>query len=266
MPTKSDSDSSDELNQQIKEFQAILKDWREEKFTDAIGVEAVNDLLREVVTYPFAVAIELGNAAAELLEKDPESAVNITLQLTGSEEKSVRAISTVIVARLARYQPQIWMNLAKHLAADDDWGVREYAAHIFDTQGQFEGLSGFHLDYCFEILEGWVKDENYLVRRAPTNALLSYYLKNPEIGERLIKLLDPLLNDEMEYVRRNHVFALRTIGKKKPELIFDYIESKLGVMTDRIREVFREVLEHKFADKLPQRKATLLSKLNEQSI
>jgi hypothetical protein len=170
----------------------------------------------------------------------------------------------VMISRLARFQPAIWMDLAKHLAADEDWGVREYAAHIFDTQGKFDGLSGYHLDYVFEVLEGWVRDTNYLVRRAPTNALLSYYLKHPEIGERLIALLDPLLDDEMEYVRRNHVFALRTIGKKRPELVLDYIESKLKLdeLTERIKEVFQEVLEHKFADKLPQRKIELLSKLN----
>jgi hypothetical protein len=257
-----DNPADNELQTLVENFLEILKVWRDEKLADPVALEQVNELLCDVKTYPFTSVIELGVAAAELLEKNPEPAVNITIQLTSSDETSVRAISTVIISRLARFHPKIWMDLAKHLAADPDWGVREYAAHIFDTQGQFDGLSGYHLDYVFEVLEEWVRDENYLVRRAPTNALLSYYLKHPEIGERLIALLDPLLNDEMEYVRRNHVFALRTIGKKRPELVLDYIQSKLGTLTERIRDVFREVLEHKFADKFPQRKIDLLSKLN----
>jgi 3-methyladenine DNA glycosylase AlkD len=245
-----------------EEFLGFLKSWRDEQDSDNTARQQIDLLLSDLKLYPFTPVIELGIAGAELLEKTPEEAVNITLQLAASEEKATRAVSTVILSRLARFHPKIWMELAKHLAADSDWEVREYTAHIFDVQGQFEGLAAYHLDYVFEVLGSWVKDENYLVRRAPTNALLSYYLKNPEIGERLIALLDPLLDDLMEYVQRNHIFALRTIGKKRPELVFDYMESKLPQLTDNSRQTLRQVLEHKFADKVPARKKELLAKLH----
>jgi len=208
--------------------------------------QELDPFLRELKLYPFHPLLQLGDEVGAILEKEPAASIEIVLRLTGSSLPATRALACVILSRLARYNPAPWMELAHHLAADENWEVREYAAHIFDTHGEFEGLAAFHLDYCFEVLGQWVRDADYRVRRATTNALLGYFLRHPEIGPRLLSLLEPLLSDESDYVRRNLVFALRTVGKKQPELVFSFVEKHLGNLTQEVRDVFRLTLDHRW--------------------
>lgn len=217
--------------------------------SDGTAFDVAQDMdvhLRDVRLYPFEPLLKLGGEVGEILEKKPAAAIEVVLRMVGSPLEATRALACAVVGRVARHGPAPWMSLARHLAADESWEVREYAAHIFDTHGDFEGLAAFHLDYCFEVLSQWVWDEDYRVRRVTTNALLGYFVKHPEIGERLLSLLEPLLSDGSDYVRRNLVFALRTMGKRRPELVFSFLESHLGDALETTREIFRQTLDHRW--------------------
>lgn len=217
-------------------------------------------LLTGVPLYPEIRLVKLGNAAVLRLEKTPEFAVRTVLRLLSASEAAARALVCVIISGIARFQPRIWADVVKHLLTDRNWEVRNYAARVFDSRpGFFEGAAVYHFDYVIEVLEGWVRDENYLVRRAPTHALEGYLSEHPEQAERITALLDPLLDDEFEYVRSNHVMALRDIGRLRPEWVMEYIESRLPNLTDRSRETFRQVLNHRFAEQLPDRRSRLLA-------
>ena len=228
--------------------------------------EDVDPYLRDVKLYPFKPLLELGSEVGKILEKKPEVAVEVLPRLVGSSFEPTRALACVVIGRLARYEPAEWMSLAHHLASDDSWEVREYAAHIFDTHGNIEGLAAFHLDYCFEVLDQWVRDSDYRVRRVTTNALLGYFLKYPEIGERLLSLLEPLLSDNSDYVRRNMVFALRTVGKKQPELVFAFLESHLDIDRGTTRDIFRQTLDHRWTRGHEDRRDTILKSLSDNNI
>jgi HEAT repeat protein len=232
--------------------------------SDGAEFDVLQDLdphLRDIELYPFEPLLKLGSEVGKVLEKNPAAATDVVVRMAGSPLEATRALACVVVGRVARHGPAQWMPLARHLAADDNWEVREYAAHIFDTHGDIEGLSAFHLDYCFEVLNQWVRDTDYRVRRATTNALLGYFLRHPDIGERLVSLLEPLLTDTSDYVRRNLVFALRTVGKRRPELVFAFVENHLSDELEGTREVLRQTLNHRWARRHAGRRDTMLKSL-----
>jgi HEAT repeat protein len=229
--------------------------------TDFDVAEDLDPHLEGMKLYPFGPVLSLGSEIAVILERKPEAAIEIVLRMVGSSVAATRALAGVLLSRLARYGPAPWMKLAHHLAADENWEVREYAAHIFDTHGDFEGLAAFHLDFCFEVLSQWVRDEDYRVRRATTNALLGYYLKNPEIGPRLLSLLEPLVGDGSDYVRRNLVFALRTVGKKRPELVLSFIEQHIEEHAEVSRDIFLQTLDHRWTRGYESRRDAILQRL-----
>jgi hypothetical protein len=155
----------------------------------------------------------------------------------------------------------VFAGTVRHLATGEDWEVRSFAARVYDSREGYAGAVEFHTDWVFEELTAWVKDNNYLLRHAATEALLGYVQTHTEIIPRVLPLLEPLLNDAAEYVRRGLVMALRTMGRTEAAAVFDFMETRLPPASPDVREVFQLVLEQRFADKDPVRKQELLAKL-----
>ena len=244
-----------------EEFLETLRDYLSGGSDLAELVAQSDELLQGIKLYPPAPVLDLGQAAGQILEKKPEPALNAVLQLMASEVSETRAVTAVMVSRLARYNPATWAGVVRQLAADDEWEVREYAAHAYDSREGYSGAIEFHQDWVLEELAGWITDAEYLLHHAATQSLLGYVQVNEQIIPRLLELLNPLLQDASEYVRTGHVIALRMMGRKRPEAIFKYIELHLPPKSADIRETFLQVLDHNFANKLPDRKRELLAKL-----
>jgi 3-methyladenine DNA glycosylase AlkD len=221
----------------------------------------LNVALSGLSLYPTDTVLDIGQAAGQLLERKPEAAVTAVLQLVSSENRETRAVACAIIGRLARYSPAVWAGIVRHLATDADWEVRSFAARVYDSREGYAGAVEFHTDWVFEELTAWVKDDNYLLRHAATEALLGYLRSLPDVVSRVLKLLEPLLNDAAEYVGRGLVMALRTMGRTQPSAVFDFLEAHLPPASEEGREVFQLVLEQRFADKDPARKQELLAKL-----
>lgn len=227
----------------------ILAVFRKLFESDGADFDVEQDLdpfLRDVELYPHEPLLQLGTAVGDILEKKPAVAIDIALNMVSSTTKATRALACLVIGRLARHGPAHWMSLARHLAVDEIWEVREYTAYIFDTRGDFEGIAAFHLDYCFEVLTSWIQDSDYRVRSVAANALLGFFLEHPEIGRRLITLVEPLLSDGSDYARRHLVGTLRTIGKKEPEMVFEFIEKHLGDESGTTNETLRLALNHRW--------------------
>ena len=245
----------------VSDILAIFNRVSEADGTTFDTAQDLDPYLSDVKLYPPEPLVDLGNAVGEILEKKPAPAIEIALRLVGSPVEATRALACVVIGRLARHSPASWMELSRHLASDESWEVREYAAYIFDAQGSSEGLAAFHLDYCFEVLSGWIHDTDYRVRGVTTNALLGFYSKRPEIGERLIQLLEPLLFDGSDYVRNQFAGALRVMGRKRPELIFSFIEKHIGDESLVIGDVLRLVLNHRWTHGNDARRDEILKQL-----
>jgi HEAT repeat protein len=224
-------------------------------------LRAAEETLSGLPLYPSAVIHALGAGLGDELDRSPALAVELTLRLMSSPAREVRALAATVMTRLARFQPGMWAEPARHLLGDEDWEVRDLVAHVFDLQDDGEGAVGFHLEFVCDVIRQWTEHCDDRVRRAATQALLNFAVANPPFRPKLLQLLAPLLKDEREYVRHSLAGALRVLGRADAELVFAFIESRLDVLTDEKREVFRLVLDQPFAARYPERQAALLVKL-----
>jgi hypothetical protein len=261
-------DNTTDINGSIPKIEnsltSLLKGWLGKK-DDAIQVDAVDQLLRGIAIETPEPLSSLGIAAAKLMEKHPEEAVNLCMRLSGSTLPATRCLCAVIISQISKYQPGLWTDMVKHLALDDDWNVRDFAAGVYDSIPGREGLIEFHPDFVWETLAELVKDRDYLVRRLTTRALLGYFKQHPEIAQRLLTLWEPLLTDPNEFVRRNLVSALRVIGKKHPDLVLTWLDSKVNSPSGHVAEIAGLVLQSPFAFKCPELRQSMLEKFSSSS-
>ena len=222
---------------------------------------AMEEDLDGLPLYPSERIRSLGLSVAEVLDRSPELAVELVLGMISSRAREVRALAATALSGLARFQPGMWTDPVRHLITDDDWEVRDLAAHVFDSQTGAPGAAEFHFQFVCDVVRGWTLHDDERVRRAATQSLLGFAAEHPEFRPQFLHIIGPLLNDEQEYVRHSLVAALRALGKMDAALIFDFVESHVEDLTDESRDVFRLVLDHPFAGRHPQRKAELLAKL-----
>lgn len=234
---------------------------QDRRLTTGELLSALEEELDGLSLYPPARIRSLGISVAEVLDRSPEFAVELVLAMMSSPAREVRALAVTALTGLARFQPGMWTDPARHLITDDDWEVRDLAAHIFDSDAGVPGAVEFHFQFVCDVVRGWTLHDDERVRRASTQALLGFAAVHAEFRPQLLNFIAPLLHDEQEYVRHSLAAALRTLGKMDAALIFDFIESHIDALTDDSRDVFRLVLDHPFAARHPQRKAGLLAQL-----
>lgn len=222
----------------------------------------LEDLLSGFPLYPRDQLLQIGISVGDVLERDPAAAVETVLQMMGSSCDPVRALAACAMWRLARFQPGLWEEAARHLVQDENWDVRDLAAHVFDTQAGEDGAAEFHRDYVNERLERWVADSDYLVRRAATQALLGFATRHPDVAASVLQQLNPLLDDSAEYVRRGLAMTLRTLGRRNPLAVIEFIEDNLTAPSDQARETVELALENSFADRFPEQKKRILERLH----
>lgn len=208
--------------------------------------------LQEIPLFPADRILAIGQKAGGYLERHPETAIQLGIELVGSDVPTIRAFAVVLIARFSRFHPAIWKDIIRHLLTDQSWEVRQLAAHAFDSYPHEEGAADFHFDFVLDMIGDWAKHQDYLVRYAASQALLGYAAKNPEIGQRILGAIDPLFNDPSDHVRNGAQGAMRTIGKRRPDLVLSFIELKLDTLGEFEREVYLHVLNEPFAAKNPE--------------
>ncbi|MBK6766251.1 MAG: HEAT repeat domain-containing protein [bacterium] len=238
-----------------------LARWRDRPDQGDLHAADAEQLLSEYSPEESARLIDLGNAAADLIERSPDTAVDMTLKLATSACDSARALGCVLIARIGKFNPRTWLALIKHLAEDEASGVRDMVVHIFDTRAELAGWTDMHADYVFSICEEWREDSSYRVRRLVARALVGYASMSAQNAERVLKLLTPLYEDSAEFVRRNVVSALREIGKAQPDVIFTFLDARLQIDSPYDNEMIPLVLEASFARKNPDWRNQILAKL-----
>jgi 3-methyladenine DNA glycosylase AlkC len=119
-------------------------------------------------------------------------------RLADRPEPAVRAISAGLFRHywpLRADEVQAWL---LRLADDEDWWVRE-AAH--STMGS---LLVAHFDVFYRVLWSWTRHPSANVRRGVAIAARkASNERREEWAEALLSLLEPLLADRQEYVRKN---------------------------------------------------------------
>lgn len=235
--------------------------WRDDLDQAELHFADCEQLLSEYSPEESFRILELGNSAADQIERNPSAAVDITLRFASSQNEAARALACVLIARIGKFNPATWLALIKHLADDESPGVRDLAAMIFDVRPMLAGWIEMHADYVFTILEEWRDDTSYRVRRLVARSLVGFASESNENAMRVLKLLAPLYEDSAEFVRRNVVSAIREIGKSQPESIFKFLESRAVMRTRFDKELIPLILEASFARKQPDWRDEILAKL-----
>lgn len=235
--------------------------WRDQLDQSDLHCADCEQLLSEYSAEESFRIVELGNSAADQIERSPEAAVDITMRLATSNCDAARALGCVLIARIGKFNPRTWLSLIKHLADDENAGVRDAVPMIFDLRPELAGWSEMHEEFVFSILDEWRSDSNYRVRRVVARGLVGFASQSTKNAERVLKLLLPLTEDAAEFVRRNVVSALRELGRHLPDVVLSFLESRAGSPSAFDREMIPLVLDASFARKRPEWRDEILSKL-----
>ena len=121
-------------------------------------------------------------------------------RLADRPEPAPRAIAAPLLRHYWSSRPDEIQTRLLQIAADEDWWVRE-AAH--STMGS---LLVAHFDAFYPILQAWAEHPSPAVRRGvATAAREAAKERREESAAALLDLIEPLLADRKEYVRKNSV-------------------------------------------------------------
>ena len=113
------------------------------------------------------------------------------------------------------------------LAIDEDWKLRE------DAAAMIKKINDNHFDEYMPIWKQWIANENPNIRRV---ALVGLVRINKEHANKAIELIEPLLRDKNNYVRRNcGPFVLSRICYKVPGFAFNKLNEWLKDNDENIR-------------------------------
>ena len=117
--------------------------------------------------------------------------------------------------------PEKAQQLLLHNVDSANWAVREYGGV---SAGR---ILNEHCDEFYPVLQTWVKHESENVRRAVVIATMeAAKADHPKRGAKLLKLINPLMDDDSRYVRVNlGPFAISlALLKNYPELTLKFLD------------------------------------------
>lgn len=118
-------------------------------------------------------------------------------------------------------QPEAAQALLQRHADSGNWAVREYAGTCAGR------ILNQHFDEFYPVMKTWSKHISENVRRAVVIATMEAAKANhPKRGAKLLKLLDPLMDDDSRYVRVNlGQFAISlALLKNYPQLTLTWLD------------------------------------------
>jgi 3-methyladenine DNA glycosylase AlkC len=175
----------------------------------------------------FRTILPLGKEIGAALASRADAAA-IVERLATDDRAGLRALACVVLGQVGQLAPRSIAKTAHKLAADERWEVREAIANALDDQ-----VGSAQPEFVYEMMSRWVHDPDANVRRAPTNALMRYGIRQPR---KVIALMKELLHDDSEYVRKNVVFCLQQIAKAKHPILGEGRPDNPDVMLQTLRD------------------------------
>jgi 3-methyladenine DNA glycosylase AlkC len=175
----------------------------------------------------FRTILPLGKEVGAALASRADAAALVE-RLAADDKAGLRALACVVLGQVGQLAPRSVAKTAHKLAADERWEVREAIANALDDQ-----VGPAQPEFVYETMSRWVHDPDANVRRAPTNALMRYGIRQPR---KVIALMKELLHDDSEYVRKNVVFCLQQIAKVKHPILGEGRPDNPDVMLQTLRD------------------------------
>lgn len=175
----------------------------------------------------FRTIVPLGKEIGAAIASRADAAA-IVERLAADDKAGVRALACVVLGKVGQLAPHSVVDAAHKLAADESWQVREAIANALDDQ-----MGPAQPEFVYETMSQWIHDPDANVRRVPTNALMRYGIRQPR---KVIALMQALLHDNSEYVRKNVAFCLQQIAKVKHPILGAGHADNPDVMLAALRE------------------------------
>ena len=156
-------------------------------------------------------------AARELLRRCADAPAEVLVGwprwLARQDNPTARGLAALLITSIYPVQREEAVAILQGLCDDANWEVREWGG---STAGE---LLTHHFDEFCPILERWIAHPSPSVRRAVALAARGAAdRRHPERAGRLFDLIEPLLPDRAEYVRRNlGPFAVASLLARYPE-------------------------------------------------
>lgn len=180
-----------------KKSEEQILSWLQSSSQDNFGRYLLSGSIHGKPGLPVA---ELGRIE-KIIKKNfnTEKQYQLAKKLLDRSEYTARNIGThLIVSGWPENRGSEFEEFMKKAANDEDWIVREYAA------GTFAVLLEMDFIYFSKLYFRWIKTESINVKRAIALAI-KYDSKNRELNKwkTYFKLIDPLMYEEAEYIRKN---------------------------------------------------------------
>jgi hypothetical protein len=118
--------------------------------------------------------------------------------LAAQDSPTAKEIAALLSVRSYPAHADEVMEILRQLAADGNWEVREWAG---SSAGE---ILAAHFDEGYPVIANWLDDPSQFVRRAVAIAAKGAAgRRHPERAEPLLRLMDRLVTDRGEEVRRN---------------------------------------------------------------
>lgn len=195
----------------VEQLAAVITGPERGSFADAL--EALRPAFVTAFRRNWSVVRPAGERLGQALSRVAVQPASSYLEaLAADPALEMRCLAAHALGYWGQNHPHESISFAYRLAADESWEVRETVANAFDDL-----IGRHHPQFVFELMAEWTRDPNPNVRRVPTNALMRYGRKHPI---EVLDLMERLLHDDSDYVRRNVAFCLQqSIGKVKHPIL-----------------------------------------------
>lgn len=171
------------------------------------------------IEHGFKHIVEAGDI---ILADKTQNHFDLATKFLSDDTYQVRMLATYLLGQLSTDNSKALKLLETKVAHDKNWRVQEMLAKAFDHYCKT-------IDYekSLPAIKKWLTDRNPNVKRAVIEGLRiwtsrPYFKDNPAIA---IQLISKHKSDESEYLRKSVGNALRDIGKKHTDKVFEEIST-----------------------------------------
>jgi 3-methyladenine DNA glycosylase AlkC len=180
---------------------------------NAIGADPGTAKVGDIVLAAKLIRVHFKPAPARLF--------NWAKQLLTRSDFNANQLGLVLLPDVYERNPRQAQQLLLKQTDSTNWAVREYAGVSVGR------ILNEHFDDVYPVLQIWAKHESEDVRRAVVIATMEAAKHDrPRRGAKLLKLINPLMDDDSRYVRVNlGAFAISlALLKNYPELTLKFLE------------------------------------------
>jgi 3-methyladenine DNA glycosylase AlkC len=175
----------------LAEFQASARAGKREQALSSLE-------LRKTAHAGTPPSAEKLAAVRALLAVDAGGVRGWALWFAGQAGPTAKEMAALLLLHSYREHPEEAAGILRSLADDENWEVREWAG---SSAGE---ILARHFDEVYPVVEAWLDDPSQFVRRAVAIAAKGAAdRQRPERAEPLLRLMDRLVTDRAEEVRRN---------------------------------------------------------------